>query len=227
MSVNLKVLLIEDDLLISKTLKMSLSYEGFDLIGCSTLKQGYEVFNSQDFDVILLDRNLPDGDGINFCQKIRKANLNIPILMITAKTEESAAVQSFEAGVDDYIRKPFGIQELTTRMKRLIERRSHHSVPIKFGLIRIDQAKRMAWSGDNELNLGKKEFDILALLVKKSGEVVSRNEILDTLGEEAEIYDRTIDSHLSHLRKKLRDTGAYNVQITPVYGVGYRMEEKK
>ena len=209
-----QILLVEDDPMIAKSLRLSLQYEGF------------EVFKSRVFDVILLDINLPDGNGLELCQEIRKTNDQVPILMVTAQTDESTAVQGLQDGADDYIRKPYGVQELAARMMRLLERKKKETLNLKFGAIRMDLRKRLVWVGEHALNLGRREFEILALLTKKSGDVVTRNDIMNALGEENEIYDRTIDSHLSHLRKKMKDAGSTEIQIVPVYGVGYRLEQK-
>jgi DNA-binding response OmpR family regulator len=230
MKASYKVLLVEDDKLISKSLAMSLPYKGFEVTACGTVGEGLEAFRHKRFDVVLLDVNLPDGNGFELCGELRELNDSIPILMLTAKTDEESAVNGLESGADDYVRKPYGVQELVARMQRLLERRKKEPAAFCFGPLKIDPQKRIAWANEVALSLGKREFDILTLLVKKSGNAVTRNEILNSLGEEAEIYDRTIDSHLSHLRKKLKDAGAHDVQIVPIYGVGYRMEaagEKK
>jgi DNA-binding response OmpR family regulator len=219
-----QILLVEDDKLIAKSLQMSLPYKGFEVTACGSYREGLESFRSKIFDLVLLDVNLPDCNGMDLCREIRSRNDSIPILMLTAKVDEESAVRGLEGGADDYIRKPYGVQELTARMTRLLERKSKSPLPLKFASLRVDLKKRMGWAGEVLLNLGKREFEILALLVKKSGDVVTRNEILNALGEESEIYDRTIDSHLSHIRKKIKDAGAADVQITPVYGIGYRLE---
>ena len=225
-----QVLLVEDDPLIAKTLKMSLPHKGFEVLACGSYQKGLEAFQTSAFSIILLDINLPDGNGLELCKEFRKTNPDIPILMLTARVDETTAVQGFESGADDYIRKPYGVRELAARMLRLIrlsergpgEKKS--SGALQFGAIRIDLQKRMGWAGETRLSLGKREFDILTLLIKKSGDVVTRSDILNILGEETEIYDRTIDSHLSHLRRKIKEAGTTSIQITPVYGVGYRLE---
>lgn len=218
---NYRVLLVEDDPLISKALSLSLPFAGFVVAVCESFHDGLQTVQQQPFDVILLDVNLPDGDGFNLCRAIRARDAAIPILMLTAKTDEDSAVTGIECGADDYIRKPYGIHELTARMLRLLEKRKRHLDT--FGSLRIDTAKYLAWTGGNELNLGKREFLILALLVRRNGDVITREEILAATDQDAQIYDRTIDSHLSHLRKKLKLAGACE-QIVPVYGVGYRLE---
>lgn len=224
MQAQYRVLLVEDDRLIAKSLKMSLPYKGFDVTVCDTFKQGLETFRAQSFDLVLLDVNLPDGSGMDLCREIRKGNDSIPVLMLTAKVDEESAVQGLEEGADDYIRKPYGVQELVARMMRLLERKKKASPLLRFGMLKVDPQKYMAWVADEPLNLGKREFEILVMLVKKNGDVVTREQILNAFGEDSEIYDRTIDSHLSHIRKKLKEAGGGGVQISPVYGVGYRLE---
>lgn len=221
-----QILLVEDDPLIAKTLKMSLPYKGFAVTACDTVKEGLVLSCSRPFDVILLDVNLPDGNGLELCQVIRKNDSNVVILMLTAKVDEESAVRGLEWGADDYVRKPYGVQELTARINRHLNRGKKGPVSLRFGSIKVDPNRRMVWVNETPLSLGKREFEILSLLVKRSGDAVTRNDILDALSEEADLYDRTIDSHLSHLRRKLKDAGVTDVQILPIYGVGYRLEAK-
>lgn len=221
-----KVLLLEDDPLIAQSLEMSLSYKKVEVVIADTIKKAQQLVKNQKFDVFVLDVNLPDGMSFSLCKELRKNDAKVPIIMLTAQVDEESAVQGMTVGADDYVRKPFGTNELYLRMQKLLTKAGLTSL-LNFGPLKIDLAKHKAWFKDDELNLGKKEFEIFALLVKKQGEVLSRNDILNLFGEDHETYDRTIDSHLSHLRKKLKDVGAKDIQITPVYGVGYRLELAK
>ena len=199
---------------------MSLPFYQFSVSVCETAAEGLSAATEQSFDAILLDVNLPDSDGFRLCRELRMRDPDMPILMLTAKTDEASAVTGIECGADDYIRKPYGIHELIARIRRLLEKRDRDI--IGFGSLRIDKAGYQAWAGDHKLDLSKREFDILALLARKGSGVVTRDEVLATIDSDAHIYDRTIDSHLSHLRKKLRRAGATE-RISPVYGVGYRL----
>jgi DNA-binding response OmpR family regulator len=229
-----QILLVEDDPLISKSLKMSLGYKEYQVFVAGDLATAKKLFSEHTFDLLILDVNLPDGMSFPFCKSVREKDSQLPIIMLTARTDEESAVQGMTSGADDYVRKPFGINELLVRMQKLLERNTKLAKEIKYGPLKISSSKRMAWAYERELSLGKKEFDILHLLISKQGEVVTREEIVRVFGgEDSEVYDRTVDSHLSHLRKKLRDcmsaentTGEQAIQITPVYGVGYRLEIK-
>jgi DNA-binding response OmpR family regulator len=221
-----RILLVEDDPLILKSLKMSLVYQGFEVSTRDTIAAAKEMLCKEAFDLLILDVNLPDGTGFDLCRIIREGNDQVPIIMLTARVDEDSAVKGMTVGADDYVRKPFGVNELVVRIQKLISRKIKSKTFLAFGPIKMDLSKRMAFAEDTELNLGKREFEILHLLLKKQGDVVTREEILNALGENSEIYDRTIDSHLSHLRKKLRDSKGRSVLITPVYGVGYRLEVK-
>jgi DNA-binding response OmpR family regulator len=219
-----QLLLVEDDPMIGQTLSLSLPYRGFDLQVATSLLEGASLIDRRSFDLILLDLQLPDGTGIDLCRKIREKNDLIPILVVSARTDEASAVKALSIGADDYIRKPFGLDELTARMNRLIERKQTRNHFLSYRGIRIDRTERMVWIDDREIHPGRKEFEILSLLVRRGGEVVTREEILDSLADQAEMFDRTIDSHLSHLRKKIRKVAGDRIRIQPVYGVGYRLE---
>lgn len=220
------VLLVEDDPMIAKTLTMSLRYQGFELSVATTLQQADALLAEREFRLLLLDLGLPDGSGLDLCRRVRERDAALPILMLTARTEEASAVACLAEGADDYVRKPYGLQELCARMRRLLERSAPalatQALP-GFGTIRIDGARHAAQAQGQRLKLGKREFHILQLLVQAGGAVVSREQMLDALDSDREIYDRTLDSHLSHLRRKLKDAGAPE-RITAVYGVGYRLE---
>ncbi len=221
-----RLLLVEDDQLIARTLRMGLHYRGFEVTPCETAEAGRREFARQAFDIAILDVNLPDTDGYSLCRELRTRQPDLPILMLTARVDEDSAVKGIEFGADDYVRKPFGLEELTARLNRLLTRRPPVDSAMSFHSLRLNPKQRQVWVGDQVVSLFKREFDILALLIRKPGEVVSREEILRTLDPDNELYDRTVDSHLSHLRRKLKDAGLTDVQITPVYGVGYRLEAK-
>jgi DNA-binding response OmpR family regulator len=223
MNVSHQVLLVEDDPIIARTLSMSLRYEGFELTVAPTAAEAARKLAERRFDLAMFDVGLPDGNGIDLCRELRRRDAAIPILMLSARTDEPTAVAGIDSGADDYIRKPYGLQELTARMRRLLARQRTERDIASFGGISIDAQKRSVTVGDIPVQLGRKEFDILLLLVRAAGDAVTREQILDHIDDGSTIYDRTIDSHLSHLRRKLKDAGA-TLRIAAIYGVGYRLE---
>lgn len=226
MSSAISVLLVEDDPMIARTLSMGLRYEGFVLNHADSIAAAMQVLTQQVFELILLDVGLPDGDGINLCRQLRVLHPAIPILMLSARTDETAVVASIEGGADDYIRKPCGLKELSARMRRLLWRvisEAENRLVMSFGNIQMDIQRRNASVNDMALQLGKKEYEVLMLLVQANGDVISREQILNQFEDTNHIYDRTIDSHLSHLRRKLKDAGATE-RIVAIYGVGYKLE---
>ena len=219
----IQVLLVEDDPLIARTLVMSLRFEGFAVHVASSAAAAEQALAGPCFGLVMFDVGLPDGDGIALCRKLREREPALPILMLSARTDEASAVAAIECGADDYIRKPCGVRELTARMRRLLAPARRERCVASFATLEMDLQRRAAQAGSQPLALGKKEFDILALLVRAGGDVVTREQILDAFGSSSAIYDRTIDSHLSHLRAKLKEAAA-PLRIVAIYGVGYRLE---
>jgi DNA-binding response OmpR family regulator len=220
-----RVLMVEDDPVVARTLQLGLAYRGFEVTPCATAQEGLEAFASQAFEWVLLDVALPDGSGYDVCRRIRARDERIPILMLTARLDEPSAVEGIEAGADDYLRKPCGLNELVARMNRLGTRERKEDM-LACGPLRLSARRRLVWVGERPVPLARREFDILALLLRRPGEVVRRQDILDGLGDGGEVFERTIDSHVSHLRRKLREAGLSEVHLAPVYGVGYRLETK-
>lgn len=221
-----RVLMVEDDPVIARTLQLGLAYRGFEVTPCETAREGLETFSRERFELVLLDVALPDGSGYDVCREIRARDADVPVLMLTARLDEQSAVQGLEAGADDYLRKPCGLNELVARMNRLGERRGRSEDFLELDSLRLSPRQRLVWVDQTPVHLARREFDILARLLRCPGEVVRRQDILDGLGDAGEMFDRTIDSHMSHLRRKLREAGLSGVHIASVYGVGYRLERK-
>lgn len=223
---NFKVLIVEDDHQISKSLSINLRHDGHEVVVATTIGEGWRQHSQKRFDIILLDVNLPDGSGIELCQRIRSSNSEVPIIFLSARTDEETVVRGISIGGNDYIRKPFGIDELKARIKKIVRGTQKLTNLIKFGEMEIDVDGRSVSISNTVVPLGRREFDILLILSRKKGDVVTRENIMQGLGQEADLYDRTIDSHISHLRSKLKDAGG-KVTIASVYGVGYRLEWQK
>lgn len=221
-----KILIIEDDPQITKILKLNLKLSGYETENATTFQEAWSKINSEHFDLLLMDIGLPDGSGLDLCQRVREAGNQVPIVFLSARTDEATVVKGIKNGADDYLRKPFGLEELKVRVSKFVKRIAPHMQTIKFGELTIDPAKRVVTLMGEMISLGRKELDILILLARRSGDIVTRENILSTLYDNADLYDRTVDSHMSHLRKKIRDIAGQSLQISSVYGLGYRLEWK-
>lgn len=221
-----KILIVEDDPQISKSLKLNLKLSGYDTCTAYTKKEAWGMVSSSHFDLICLDIGLPDGSGLDLCQQIRESGDDTPILFVSARTDESTVVKAIAYGADDYLRKPFGMEELKARMNKIIRKFTIPISIINVGPLSIDPIKRQVTIAGASVSLGRKEMEILTILAKRAGDIVTRENIMTSIYESADTYDRTIDSHMSHLRKKLREAAGEKLHINSVYGLGYRLEWK-
>lgn len=221
-----KILIVEDDPQITKILKLNLKLSGFDTDNAMTFQDSWTKITTEHYDLILMDIGLPDGSGLDLCQKVRESGNDVPIVFLSALTDEATVVKGIKNGADDYLRKPFGLEELKVRVNKFIKKLSPQMQIIKFGELTIDPTKRAVSLMGEMISLGRKELDILTLLARKAGDIVTRENILSSLYDNADLYDRTVDSHMSHLRRKLRDVAGQSLQISSVYGLGYRLEWK-
>lgn len=221
-----RILIVEDDPQISKSLKINLKLSGYETSTAFSKSEAWNLVSTSHFDLICLDIGLPDGSGLDLCEQIRQSGDDTPILFVSARTDESTVVKAITHGADDYLRKPFGMEELKARMNKIIKKFSPPTSTITVGALTIDPIKRMVTIAGNVIALGRKEMEILIILAKRAGDVVTRESIMTSLYDSADTYDRTVDSHMSHLRKKLREAADNKIQINSVYGLGYRLEWK-
>lgn len=220
-----KVHIVEDDSQISKSLTVGLSVDGFSVTSSENLTHAREQISQNKPDILLLDINLPDGNGLDFCKELRAQGSQTPIIFLSARTDEETVVEGMNIGADDYLRKPFGLEELKARMRRALKGSQNSSEQniIQVGDLKMNALKRVAHYGSHLMTLSPREFEILLILSKTPGDAVSREKIIESFGDKSTFDDRTVDSHISHLRKKLRDVAIESMQIIPVYGVGYRL----
>ena len=221
----IKILLVEDDPALGKGLKMNLEYEGYEVEWARDLRTAVRLNDELKFDLTLLDLGLPDGNGISFCDRTRAAGSRLPIIILTAQADEESVVKGLMAGANDYVRKPFGTRELVARIKTVLREPKVREDQIRFeNLVLLRDQRKVMW-GASEIDLNRREFDLLTVLVENGESVVTRESLLARLDREGEILDRTMDSHLSHIRTKFRKAGVLGIQISSVYGVGYRLEK--
>ena len=221
-----RILIIEDEPDIRKTLEYNLSREGFDVICVSSLSEGKDSISAAKFSLILLDLMLPDGSGLDLCRELKsdpKKNL-IPIIILTAKDDEVDKVVGFELGADDYVTKPFSVRELILRVKAVLKRGNVKSesleVQRQFGDLVIDVDSHEVFVNNNQVILTALEFKLLRQLVDRRGRVQSRDQLLsDVWGYSADVTTRTVDTHIKRLREKLGAMGKY---VQTIRGVGYK-----
>jgi two-component system, OmpR family, response regulator RegX3 len=220
-----RVLVVEDEAAISEPLADHLAREGFDAEVVGTIGEARQAFERGEPDLVLLDVMLPDGDGRDFCREVRRSS-DVPIIMLTARGEEVDRIVGLELGADDYVVKPFSAGELVARI-RAIQRRGRASAgaraPMIVGAVALDPSSRTVTKSGEPIELAAKEFDLLRMLMSRAGEVVGREEIMD------EVWDphwfgstKTLDVHISWLRKKIENDPANPTYITTVRGVGFR-----
>jgi DNA-binding response OmpR family regulator len=218
-----RLLLVEDDPSIAEPLMAALRREGHEVTWSSTGADGL-VAAGPEVDLVLLDLGLPDIDGLEVCRQIRTRLPDLPVLMLTARAEEVDAVVGLDAGADDYVTKPFRLAELMARIRAAL-RRAPAATVTSVQDVRIDHAARRAWRSEVELDLSAKEFDLLALLAGDAGRAVTRDRIMREVWDEHWYGPtKTLDMHISWLRKKLGDDPAAPRLITTLRGVGFRFE---
>jgi DNA-binding response OmpR family regulator len=222
-----RVLIVEDDPMILRGLRDNLAKKEYDVITASDGEEGYRLALSGKPDLIILDLMLPNMNGLEICQKLRADGFSAPILMLTARGEESDRVLGLDLGADDYVTKPFSIRELLARVRaRLRSTQTGDALPdeLRFDDVVVDFRRFEATRRGSPLEMTKKEFGILRLLAAKVGEVVSREDLLnDVWGYENYPSTRTIDTHIGWLRAKLESNPAAPKRLITVHGVGYKL----
>jgi DNA-binding response OmpR family regulator len=226
-----RILLVDDELSVQKLLAYPLRKEGYDVIPALDGREALERLREDNFDLVVLDVMLPRMDGFDVCRAIRSRS-TVPIIMLTAKTEETDKVLGLELGADDYITKPFSVREFRSRVKAVLRRaalaqpETQFEEPIDAGDLSIDFEKRSVIVRGEPVRLTYVEFEIIAALARAPGRVFSRTMLLERVWGDASYRDpRTIDVHIRHLREKLEEEAKTPELILTVRGVGYRFRD--
>lgn len=216
------ILLVDDDAALCSLMVDFLGGNGFLVKTAYDGRSGLRSALAGDVDLVILDVMLPVLDGFSVLRQVRK-RAAVPIIMLTARTEQADRIAGLDAGADDYLPKPFGPEELLSRIRAVLRRTStfvDKTCLLEVGAVRIDAQRRSAWRKEQLLDLTAVEFDILEFLVRAAGRVVARDELSAMLYQrEATPYERSLDVHISHLRKKLGDCGQDGIRT--VRGAGY------
>jgi DNA-binding response OmpR family regulator len=224
-----KILIIEDEDSILMALEDNLRMEGYEVACAEDGEKGLSMAGEQKFDLIILDIMLPKMDGFEVCKQLRKEGINTHILMLTAKSQEIDKVLGLELGADDYVTKPFSPRELLARVKALLRRTQQIQMGMesfKFGDVEVDFGKYEIKKSGKLIYLTALEFSMLHFLIKNRGRVVNRDAILDEVwGKDVYIQSRTVDKHISELRKKIENNPSSPDFILGVRGIGYKFQE--
>jgi DNA-binding response OmpR family regulator len=227
-----RVLLVEDDQHIRELVELHLRLEGQNVTAVSDGNEGLARARAESFDLIVLDLMLPGLDGMTVCRAIRREsrNLDTPILMLTARRDESDKVLGLDSGADDDLTKPFGVRELVARVRALLRRRrpfaGEHAPAVQAGDLLIDPARRQARLGDREIELTAHEFELLYVLASNRGIVFTREALVQRVwGEDTHITVRSVDTLVKRLRRKLEVDPADPKFILTVWGSGYKFAD--
>ena len=222
-----KILVVDDERVMVKGIKFNLENEGYQVDTGSDGEEAVDKARTGQFDLIILDLMMPKIDGLQACMKIREFS-NVPVIMLTAKSEDTDKIIGFECGADDYITKPFNILELKARIRALLRRagaaaqQQREADRLTQGAITLDLSERAAWRDGEQVELTAKEFDLMSLLMQNPGRVYSRENLLNLVwGYEYIGECRTVEVHIRRLREKLEPDPANPEHILTKWGVGY------
>lgn len=224
----INVLMIEDDSTIAFGVKYALEQEGFNIDICKDLESGRQNINNKEYNIILLDVMLPDGNGYEFCKEIRQT-LDTPIIFLTACDEEVNIVTGLDIGGDDYITKPFRVRELISRMNAVLRRKGNNNESkkvVKFGDLSINTLEARVYKKGEEIFLTSVEYKLLLILIQNKNVVLSRTKILEKLWDVTYdfVNDNTLTVYIKRLREKIEDDSTNPKYILTVRGVGYKWD---
>ncbi len=216
------MLIIEDDENISRGVAFAFEKDGFSVISASTLEDGRQRFGQQDFDIVILDLGLPDGDGMDLCKHIRE-NSGVPVIMLTARDLETDEVNGLSAGADDYITKPFSLSVLRARVDSVLRRRKTNDQFICSGSFRLDTDLCKLFRANVEIPVSSTEYRLLKYLMTNAGQILAKEQILAALWDNSGNFvdENALQVNISRLRAKIEDDPKTPQVLTTVHGVGY------
>lgn len=225
---DIKILIIEDEEGISKIIKSYLEKEGYQIFQAYDGREGLDIFNNEDIDLVLLDLMIPKIPGEELIKEIRNKS-EIPVIMVTAKVDEKDIINGLKLGADDYMTKPFSPKELVQRVKTVLRRIEKYNIPradiirTTDGRLEMDLEYNRFFKDGKEVNLTKNEFQIIKTLFSNPNKIFTREEIIEiTFGYDYDAYDRAIDTHIKNIRQKIEDNPKKPVYIKTIYGMGYK-----
>jgi len=222
-----RILLVEDDVSLAMGLEDDLKLEGYQVQVARDGEAASHLALEESFDLIVLDVMLPRKDGFEVCRELRRAGRAMPIIMLTAKTQDSDKVLGLELGADDYVTKPFNPRELRARIKAVLRRSGSASPELYvFGDVEVDFTRQELRRAGKPVPLTHMEFKLLGTLIRRRGRVLSRDQLLnDVWGLDSLVTDRVVDTHIANLRKKFEPKPSHPRYLITVHGTGYRFDE--
>jgi two-component system, OmpR family, alkaline phosphatase synthesis response regulator PhoP len=219
-----RVLIVEDNRNLAHGLRTNLEFEGHEAEVAEDGAAGLELARARRHELVLLDLMLPALDGFRVLQTMRAEGIDTPVLVLTARGDESDKVRGLRDGADDYVTKPFALRELLARVAALLRRSKPQAPPLAFGPVRLDPATRGVTRAGESVALRPKEYDLLCALLKRGGRVATRSELLrEVWGYQESVISRTLDTHVGELRRKLESDPARPRHILTVRKTGYRL----
>jgi DNA-binding response OmpR family regulator len=221
-----RILIIEDEPALLRGLKDNFETEGYEVRTAQNGERGLEALLQDPPDLLLLDLMLPKVNGYEICRTARARQLDLPIIMLTAKGQEEDIIRGLELGADDYVTKPFSIRELLARVKALLRRGGGGGAEHHFGPFRLDLSAHKLFRGQEEVPLTAKEFRLLEFFLRRAGRALTRDTILDAVwGQEVIVTDRSVDRCVTTLRAKIEEDPRNPAHIQTIRDIGYRFEE--
>lgn len=221
-----KILLVEDEGKIANAVARGLKYEDFDVTIASDGEEALVLGKDEDFDCIILDRMLPLKEGVEVCKELRKSNIKTPIIMLTAKSGVNDKVEGLDAGADDYLAKPFSLDELLARIRALLRRPNNIvSDELKVGDLILNTTTFEARRDDKLINLSKKEYDLLEYLMRNANRIISKEKIINHVWDfDSDILPNTVEVYMGYLRNKIDKPFKDKKMLQTVRGFGYKLE---
>lgn len=222
-----KIILVEDDSQIAAYLGELLRAEGFDTQIAGSKKEAGECLLAQDFDLVLLDVSLPDGNGFSICAEVKR-EYEIPVVFLTASGDEYSVVAGLDMGADDYIAKPFRPRELISRIRSVLRRCKKEQRILSCGDLRVNVSSATVTKGEKELFLSALEYRLLLLLLQNKGQILTRNQLLEEIWDASGEYvnDNTLSVYMKRLREKIEENPQSPRLLHTIRGIGYRMEDR-
>ncbi len=220
------ILLVEDEPAMVLGLTDALSFEGYRTLSAATGRQGVELARAEKPDLVILDLMLPDTNGYEVCTQLRRLSRTVPIMILSARSQDADKIRGLDAGADDYVTKPFSVGELVARVRavlRRVERAANAPSSVRIGKADVHLAGHTATADGREEPLSSYEVALLSLLLERAGEAVSRDEILDKVWGVQAINNRAVDNFIVKLRRKVEPSPDKPQHILTVYGHGYKL----